>query len=308
MKNKEKVADAIEKTFKIIGLVLMGLYYVVLIGGPLVFDKSGLFYRSLNPFSGAGDPNKPIRILSLCILILSFSYIIRLVLSKSLFLFKHGKAVINLIMSLIKYLAVIVLIFMILGVFNVSTAALLTGAGILSLVVGLGAQPLIEDIIAGLFIVFEKVFDVGDIVVVDDYRGTVKEIGIRTTKIEDVSGNIKVVNNSDLKNIVNMSNELSLAVSDVAIEYEANIPEVEKIINANLDKMAEAIPLVKGKIVYAGVSELAASGVVLRFFAHCKENDIYQVQRDLNRQLKIMFDENGINIPFNQIVVHNAKK
>ncbi|MBP5313385.1 MAG: mechanosensitive ion channel family protein, partial [Eggerthellaceae bacterium] len=198
--------------------------------------------------------------------------------------------------------------FAILEAFGVNPTAILAGAGILSLVIGLGAQPLIEDIIAGLFIIFENVFDVGDIIVIDGYRGAVKEIGIRTTKIEDTGGNIKVVNNSDIKNLVNMSDELSLAISEIQIEYGESIERVEAIINENLDAIKEAIPAAHGKIDYVGVSQLASSGVTLRFWAHCKEKDIFQVQRDLNRQLKLMFDRNKINVPFPQVVVHDAKK
>lgn len=106
--------------------------------------------------------------------------------------------------------------------------AILAGIGILGLIVGLGAQPLIADVIAGLFIVFEKVFDVGDIIVVDGFRGTVKEIGIRTTQIVDVGGNVKIINNSDLKTIINMTNQLSLAICDLNIEYGESLKELKQ--------------------------------------------------------------------------------
>lgn len=307
-KNVDKTADTIDKVAKIACFAIMGVYFILLIFGGLIFGTTSTFYRSFNIFSGAGDPNKVIRTISLVIFMLGASWILRFILKKIMFLFKHGKAFINLLISLIKYLAVIVLVFLILETFGVNPTAILAGAGILSLVIGLGAQPLIEDIIAGLFIIFENVFDVGDIIVIDDYRGTVQEIGIRTTKIVDTGGNVKVVNNSDIKNLVNMSSELSLAVSDIQIEYEESIERVEEIINANLDKIKENIPLAQGKIRYAGVSELGASGVTLRFFANCKEKDIFQVQRDMNRQLKLLFDKNGINIPFTQVVVHSADK
>ena len=303
-KNFDKTADVIDKVAKIICFIVMGIYLVLLIGGKFIFGD-GSFYRSLNIFSGAADPNKIIRTASLIIFMLSLSWVLRFILKHLMVLFKHGKAFLNLLISLIKYLAVIVLVFLILETFGVNPTAILAGAGILSLVIGLGAQPLIEDIIAGLFIIFENVFDVGDIVVIDDFRGTVQEIGIRTTKIVDTGGNVKVVNNSDIKNLINMSNQLSLAVADIQIEYDESIEKVEKIIKDNLDKVKENIPLAEG-IRYVGVSELGASGVSLRFFADCKENNIFQVQRDMNRELKLLFDKNGINIPFTQVVIHTA--
>ena len=85
------------------------------------------------------------------------------------------------------------------------------GAGVLALIIGLGSQSLVADILAGIFIVFEGEFQVGDIVIIDGWRGEVKEIGIRTTKLVDVGGNIKIVNNSEIKTIINQTQELSLA-------------------------------------------------------------------------------------------------
>ena len=188
--------------------------------------------------------------------------------------------------------------------FGVDTTSILAGIGILGLIIGLGAQPLITDIIAGLFIVFENVFEVGDIIVIDGFRGTVKEIGIRTTKIEDAGGNIKVMNNSDLRSLINMTENLSLACCDMSIEYGESIERVEAILSNNLGKIKENIPDIVEGPFYRGVTELADSAVVLRFVAKCEESNKYQVERDMNRQFKLLFDQNNINIPFNQVVVH----
>lgn len=208
------------------------------------------------------------------------------------------------ICSFIKYIAVIALIFAVLSVWGVNTAALIAGIGILSLIVGLGAQPLIEDIIAGLFIVFEHVFDVGDIIVVDGFRGTVKEIGIRTTQIEDAGGDVKVVNNSDIRTLVNMTSQLSLAISEVDIEYGESLERVELVIRDNLESIGKNVPDIVEGPFYLGVAKLGSSGVTLRFTAKCPEMQKFQVERDMNRQLKLMFDKNDINIPFTQVVVH----
>ena len=127
---------------------------------------------------------------------------------------------------------------------------------------------------------------------------------MRTTKLLDVGGNIKIVNNSEIKTIINQTQELSLAKASVFISYNARIEKVEAVIADNIEKIKEKIPaIVKGPI-YMGVSQLGESGVELLFVAYCKEDDIYQVQRDINREIKIMFDDNNIEIPFNQLVVH----
>ena len=83
---------------------------------------------------------------------------------------------------------------------------------------------------------------------------------------------------------------------------------MENVIADNIDKIKDKIPAIQEGPFYKGVSELGDSGVQLLFVAKCKEDDIYQVQRDLNREIKILFDDNGVEIPFNQIVVHEAQE
>ena len=188
------------------------------------------------------------------------------------------------------------------------TVTIAASAGVLTLIIGLGSQALVSDILAGIFIVFEGDFQVSDIVIIDGWRGEVKSIGIRTTKLVDAGGNIKIMNNSDIRSIVNQTQELSVAKCYVSIGYEARIENVEAVIADNMDKLKEKIPAIIEGPFYKGVSELGESAVNLLFVAKCKEADIYQVQRDLNREIKIIFDDNNINIPFNQIVVHMGEE
>ena len=95
-----------------------------------------------------------------------------------------------------------------------------------------------------------------------------------------------------------------MAKASVYVSYNARIEKVEAVIADNIAKVKEKIPAIVEGPIYMGVSELGESGVELLFVAKCKEDDIYQVQRDINREIKIMFDDNGIEIPFNQLVVH----
>lgn len=301
---KQKITIGLGLILKWAALAVLVVYVILMAFGKFIFPATGTFYRSLNIFSGAGNPNRFVRIVSYFLFCLGVSWGVRFALKKLAKPLKKGKAIVDIVCSLIKYAAVIVLIFLVLKTLGVDTTAILAGIGILGLIVGLGAQPLIADIIAGLFIVFENVFDVGDIIVVDGFRGTVKEIGIRTTKIEDAGGNVKIVNNSDLKTVINMTEQLSLAVCDLSIEYGESLERVESILKNNLEKIKENIPEIKEGPFYKGVAELADSAVVIRFVAKCEEGAKYQVERDLNRQFKLLFDKNNINIPFPQVVLN----
>lgn len=217
---------------------------------------------------------------------------------------QKGKTISRLLVNFLKWIIAIATIFFILDAWGAPATAMLASAGVVTLIIGLGSQALVADILAGVFIVFEGDFQVGDIIIIDGWRGEVQSIGIRTTKLIDAGGNVKIVNNNEIKTIINQTKELSLAKCYVSIGYEARIENVEAIISDNLEHIKENIPAIVEGPYYMGVSELAESSVDLLFVAKCKENDIYQVQRDLNRQIKILFDDNNINIPFNQVVVH----
>ncbi len=303
-KEKKQFKVTFELGFKYACYGILGVYAILMIIGRFIFKPMSLFWRSLNIFGNAGEFNPVIRIISYVICVLGASYLIRLVIKLLENLFKRGRALMDIFCSLVNAAAYVILAFLILKTVGVDTTAILAGIGILGLVVGLGAQPLISDILAGFFIVFERLFDIGDIIVVDGFRGTVKEIGIRTTQIVDAGGNIKIINNSDLKSIVNMTNQLSLAICDIGIEYGESLERVEAILKENLPKIKEAIPDIKEGPYYKGVAELADSAVVIRFVANCDEGNKYQVERDMNRQFKLLFDRNNINIPFPQVVLN----
>lgn len=219
----------------------------------------------------------------------------------------RGETVGKLMSSVIRYTSFIIAAFLILSAWGVQTPTLLAGAGIIGLALSFGAQSLIEDIIAGLFIIFERQFVVGDIVEINSRRGIVREIGIRITKVEDLNGDVLIINNSDIRGIINTSLELSTAISDISIEYGANLVAVEDIIKKSLPQIKQAIPEIVDGPFYAGVDQLADSSVVIRLTARCDEINKNKVRRQLNRELKLLFDKEGINIPFPQLVVYEKE-
>ena len=304
MKLRNKKLSIVEQVLGYVFLGLLVVYVILFAFGKFMFGSNNAFYRSLNLFSGAGDPIIIVRIISYTFFVFGISYVLRILLKLLLPFLKKTKGLMTILISVIKYSALLVWLFFVLSSFGVDTTVILAGIGIVSLIVGLAIQPLLSDIIAGLFIVFEDVFNVGDIIVADGFRGTVKEIGMRHTQIEDAGGNIKVINNSDVRALVNMTNQLSIAVVDMSIEYGESLERVEAIIAENLPKIKEAIPEIVEGPFYKGVSELSDSSVDLKFIAKCEEIAKYQVERDLKRQFKLLFDQNNINIPFPQVVVN----
>ena len=246
-------------------------------------------------------------------LILAFCVLWLLFIVVSLILAAIGKrsdraaTVTHLLRGVFKYLVMIVGLVWGLSILGVNTTAVLAGVGIIGLVLGFGAQSLIEDIITGFFIIFEGEYGVGDIIVLDDFRGVVRDIGVRTTVIEDTGGNLKVINNSDIRNFQNRSRKVSLAICLVGVAYDTDLLALEKMLGPELEKMYEPNKdLYLSAPKYLGVEELGDSGVVLKFTADCREVNIFRARRRLNRDIRVLFAEKGVEIPFPQVVVHKG--
>lgn len=207
--------------------------------------------------------------------------------------------------GIIKLFVAILMICMCLASLGIDTGAFVASAGILSIVIGFGSQELIKDIISGLFIIIEGEYRVGDIVSIGDFRGEVVEIGVRTTKLRDASNNVKIINNSHISEVVNMTKMNSYLFCDVGIEYGADLVKTEEAIKKDLHLINEHLPLLTGPAMYAGVVSMSDSAVIIRIHSWCNEKDRLQLERDFNREVKLIMDKNNINIPYPQVVVHN---
>ena len=221
---------------------------------------------------------------------------------------RRVRTVTSILKSMVKWVVAIIGAIWVFTIFGFNTSAAFAGVGIVALVVSFGAQSLVEDVVTGIFIMFEGSFNVGDIIVIDDFRGIVRNIGVRTTSIEDTGGNIKVVNNSDIRNFQNRSANLSKALCDVSISYASDLQKAESVVAKVSSKLFSENHDIFMKVPeYLGVQQLGDSGVTLRIAADVDEENIFIAQRMLNREIKLGFDKAGIEIPFTQIVVHKSK-
>lgn len=223
---------------------------------------------------------------------------------------KSGKlqSIFSLVDSFLSYAAAIIGLVWCLSAIGINLSTIFASLGIVALIIGFAAESLIADIITGIFLVFEDDFNVGDIVEYNGFRGTVDSIGIRVTSIRDAGGNLKVVNNSDIRGILNRSKVESRAVCDIPVSYRANLEEVEAVLEKILDKLPEQYPeLFPSAPEYLGVQSLSASSVDLRVWAKVSESNLFAATRTMNREIKIGFDKAGVEIPFQQVVVHKAE-
>ena len=288
--------------FRVICAVIAVAYFVLILFGHFFMPKDSMFLTSLDPFSGAEKPNQLIRIISLCIFTLTVSFILRFFIGKLVnskkVTKKVGVAFIELLANLVKYVSFLVLVFLILTALGVNTTELLAGLGILGLILGLGVTSLIEDIVAGIFIIAERLFDVGDIIVLDGFRGTVVSIGIRSTKIADVGNDVLTVRNSSIGSLVNLTDRQSAAAVTLPIAPDESIERVEQIFHsADLEAIGQKYPRMIGAPLALGVCGMTDKGVQnYLLVGGCKEEDKYEIERALFYEFKDICDKNNIKL------------
>ena len=218
------------------------------------------------------------------------------------------RSLLSIVSSMLKYIAGIVILCWGLSIIGVNVSTIVASVGIIALIVGFSAESLIADVVTGAFMIFENQYNVGDIVEVDGFRGKVTNIGIRTTSITDTGDNVKVINNSAMRNILNRSDKLSRSVCDISIPYETDIEELEKQIPGLVQLMYENHKDVMQDVPkYLGIQQLADSSIGLRFVVNVNDKDIFSCTRIMNHDLLLGFRKLGIECPFPQVDVHIEK-
>lgn len=307
-----------KKTLNIIKIALIAIVIGLFISGiiiQLVAPQTGYAkwvsenIWNIEKIKASFNSHVPVLINSAIIIVIIYciSSAVRVFFKSQMKKNNRTKTVYTLLDGFVKYGCMIAIAIFILKALGVDTAALIASVGVLTLVVGLGAQPLIADIIAGMFIIFENEYNVGEVISVDGFRGTVIEIGIRSTKILDAAGNIKIINNSNIGDIVNLSRELSLAIADCDFPYDVPIEVLENILKDNFDRMREDIPAIVEGPFYKGVCDYKDSNITVRIVAQCNEDDRFQVERDLKREYRKLITEKGIDIAYPQVVINYSE-
>ncbi len=298
----QKTATLLEWLMAFFALVVA---LTVLLRGQ-IFDESSIFYYIL---SNKWERGLNIFAVTACIMFACAALTIEAIVQRLLRLLSQvmgarGETIIRLVRSFIKYAVIIGMTYYCLLLIGIDGTTLLASAGILSVAISFGARELVEDIISGLFIICEGEFRVGDIIMVGDWRGTVLEIGIRTTKVEEPAQNVKVIRNSEVTDVINMTKKLSFVSLDFSIEYGESLERVESILAEELPLIPERLPAILNGPFYRGVTELGDNGVLIKISMQCKEADRFQLARDFNREMKLIFDKYHINVPFPQVVVN----
>ncbi len=276
----------------------------------IIISLTGMFTDLFKGFEPLIDINigMLLRVLAVIALFMVLYYVFSFILDA--LSGKSGRlgTIITLLASVIKYVLVLVCIFWVVNILGVDIGTIFASLGIVALIIGFGAESLVADMVTGLFILFENEYNVGDIIEVDGYRGTVTEISLRTLSLRDSGGNVKIINNSDLKNIINRSNQRSVAVVDIGVSYDTDLEKMDVVMEEILSGIKEAHPDVfRYDMTYAGVESLGDYSITLRVVAQVEEEDLFSSKRLLNKELKIAFDKRGIVIPYPRFDMYSLR-
>ena len=220
---------------------------------------------------------------------------------------KHAVTLAKMLHSIIKFTIYILGVIIILGVWGIDVAPILAGAGIVALAVSLGAQQLIKDLIGGFCIVFENHFDVDDVVEIDGFKGRVEEITLKSTKLINWKNEVKIISNGNITTVINYSKGPSVGTIEVGVAYSENIDHVIEVLEENLGVIRETFPQVIEGPNVIGVSSLGNSCINIRIDVKTNAEEQYSVERGLKKFVIELFNREGIEIPYEQLVIHNAK-
>src|SRR5699024_9994277 len=197
---------------------------------------------------------------------------------------------------------------MILGVFNINIGPLLAGAGVVGLAIGFGAQNLVRDIITGFFIIFEDQFSVGDYVNVSGIEGTVEEIGLRTTKIVSWTGEMNILPNGNITQVIHYSLANGLAVVDINVPYESDYEEAERIINEVAATLPDKYDFILEVPEVIGVQNLDVSHFVIRVIAETEPVMQWAGERNIRKEMQDKLYKRGNDIPSPRLVMYSDEE
>lgn len=177
---------------------------------------------------------------------------------------RRRETIVPLARSLFRVACYFAIAILILDALNIDTTPFLAGAGILSMVIGLGAQAMINDVVSGFFILFENVYLVGDVIEGGGAKGTVESIEFRTTRIRDADGRLHIIRNGDMKQVVNYSKEFIRAVVPFEVGYDTDLPLVFRTINACGERFRTDNPDVLAAVEIDGITGFSGSALTIR--------------------------------------------
>ncbi len=219
---------------------------------------------------------------------------------------KRRATIISMINNIIKYIIITIVILLILNTYGVDTTSIIASLGAISVVIGLAFQDIIKDLLAGMFIIFDNTYAVGDWIEINGFKGEVISLGLKTTKIKSYTGEVKIISNSSFIEVINYSLNHSKIMINIPFSYEQKIEEVEKALNKVKEEIEKNQDVYKMELL--GIDKFDSSSINYAIVIECASMTHIAVKRQALKLIKNTFDELKIEIPFNQLDIHIKDK
>lgn len=220
---------------------------------------------------------------------------------------KRSKTLITLVQNVVGYIVWFITLTTVLSKFGISVESILAGAGVVGLAIGFGAQTLVKDVITGFFIIFENQFDVGDYVSIKNNsapiaEGTVKSIGLRSTRILSFTGELSIIPNGTMSEVTNFSVTNGVSIIDIPVSIHEKIDDVEKKMNLFLKMIPKKYDIFIEPPEVLGVDKFNSYEVMIRVAGETLPGESFGGSRILRRELKEFLQSEGIEAPMPTLV------
>ena len=214
---------------------------------------------------------------------------------------KRAETLSSVLTTTFQVFIILIIFFMVLSELGINIAPVLASAGVVGIALGFGAQSLVKDVLAGLFIIMENQYRKGDVVRIADVSGVVEDINLRRTILRDMDGVTHVVPNGEIRVASNFTKQWSRANLNISVSYDTDLEKAMAVINRVGKEMAE--DPVWGKLLLSPpralrVDKLGDSGIEIKVIGETKPIRQWEVMGELRLRIKKAFDKEGIEIPW----------
>ena len=219
------------------------------------------------------------------------------------------KTISQIMSSLLKYAMLILVMLVILADFGVNVTSLIAGLGILTAVLGLAFQDMLKDVISGVTIIVEDQFSVGDVIEINGFKGTVINIGLKTTEVKSSNGPVKIIANHNIDGLTNYSKFATMAIVEVRTSYEVSSDKVMAALTNVKKHIARSMKLASSEVTVTPASDdLGALGVAYKVSCPCAADDCSDVQSEIREEILAEFKKSKIEIPYQHVVITEKNK
>ena len=201
------------------------------------------------------------------------------------------------IASVVSYIGYFIAVGVFLGILGLDITQILAAAGVVGIAIAFGAQTMVKDLLAGMFIWAEKSITIGDVVNVNDLSGVVEAISIRTTTIRNFNGNVYIIPNGDIRAITNMSRGFKRAIVNVPCPYEENQERIVAMVKEEMEIAAREIEGISSVPDVMSIVAFEPNSVTLQIAVPCPVGEHWRIERDIRTRVKARFDREGIIMP-----------